>query len=187
MQRLTLAAVLVAGSCHVAHAEEAAPPASPPTPHLVFSGVLGVAMPLGEAGFELEAQLTRWFGVSGGVGVSRSGPQLAMMARARVPVNDAAGVYFGVGGSLGRYEWIELVFDDAAKKTWERAYWLNGEVGVERAFYEKWRFRFFGGIGRVVNDNAYTCNDEHCMNDHVDDGKSQKYLGLSLGCAFTGI
>jgi len=170
-----------------AHADELQPTSNRNEPWVSVSATFGIATPLGEAGLELDAHLTDWLSVSAGVGLGASGPQLAAMPRLSMPINKAARVYFGVGASEGRYTWNELTFDEPAKKSWDRAYWLNGELGFERRMADgtsAWTTRVFAGVGKVLNDQDFTCNDEHCMVDHQGDGASQKYVGMSIGYAF---
>src|SRR6266496_1223344 len=127
--------VLVTLGAAVAHAEQAESSATDSSPHLAVSGTFGIATPLGEAGVELEAHLTSWLTLGAGVGLGASGPQLAVMARPGVAINDSTKLYLGGGFSEGRYTWNEfLVFDEPAQKTWARAYWLNGELGTDHQF-----------------------------------------------------
>jgi hypothetical protein len=187
MQRLVVA-VLVAVPAIAAAQEAPAEPAF--SPHLSVTATLGVATPLGELGIELDGHLAKWLSLSAGVGASTSGPQLAAMARAHLPIGEQWAMSFGAGASEGKYEWTELVFDEPAKKTWDRAYWLNAELGFERTIYDVNTFRAFFGIGQVLNDDEYMCGGEdiaHCMNDHQGDGARQKYVGLAFSRAFSSL
>lgn len=176
--------VVVALLGSVAHAEEEVPTASDAA-HLAVSGTFGIATPLGEAGLELEAHLASWLSLSAGVGLGASGPQLAVMARGGYVVGNHTKIYLGAGLSEGRYTWNEfLVFDEPAQKVWSRAYWVNGELGFDHQFNASWSARAFAGQGRVLDDQAYTCNSDHCLMDHQQDGEQQLYVGLAVARAF---
>lgn len=178
----SLALVLLAGTAAAQDAPSTA--AAQTSPHLAVSGTLGIATPVGILGLELEAHVARWFSLSAGAGLAASGPQVAAMARAGVPLATAT-LYGGLGASEGRWVWNELVFeDDAAQKTWNRAYWLNAEVGVAFAFTPTWGGRAFAGASWVINRDAYTCNNTHCMTGHVHDGEHLIDVGLALTRSF---
>lgn len=186
--RITLLVICLGAS--VARADESQPAPASADPHVAVSGTLGIATPVGEAGIELEARLARWLSLSAGVGLGASGPQLATMVRLGMPATDSTTVQVGFGLSEGAYTWTELTFDEPAKKTWERAYWMNAELGLAYRFDDgrsNWSLRTFGGIGKVINDQDFSCNDDHCMTDHQGDGASQKYVGVSVGRAFSNL
>jgi len=184
------AAVLMAS---VAHADEPAEPPPPDpvpekTPHLAMSGTLGIATPLGFAGLELEAHLTKWLSLSAGVGLAGSGVQVATMARGSLPIGDKTKLYAGLGLSGGRWVWNEFTFDEPAHKTWDRAYWVNGEVGLWRQFiWPEWSGRVLLGYSRILNRDDYVCGGDditHCMVAHAHDGESLIYVGYSVARSF---
>jgi hypothetical protein len=157
--------------CSVANADDLA---RADEPHLAVSGTIGVVTPLGFGGVEVEAQLARWLGASAGIGLAASGPQVAVMVRGGVAVTDLNTLYLGAGVSGGRYHWNDFLwksrplFSPATDKTWERAYWANGEIGLHRQSNTPWSVRFFVGIGRLLNRDAYTCTGGNCMTDDLE-------------------
>jgi hypothetical protein len=82
----------------------------------------------------------------------------------------------GLGASEGKYAWNELTFDEPARKTWDSRVLVQRRVGIERTIYDVNKFRFYGGIGHVLNDDEFMCGGEdidHCLNDHQEDGKGR--------------
>lgn len=158
-------------------------------PHYGFIGTVGLATPVGVAGLELEVRPTRWISFGAGFGMGLTGPQFATMGRFGVPLGRIVTVRFGLGASAGPYKWFEQLVnlclsrsvtcpDDT--KTWDIAYWGNGELGVELRLKERLIGRPFVGFSHILNPRG--CDD--CNDSNDQRGRWLIYTGFSLIRAF---
>jgi hypothetical protein len=157
---------------------------------LAVTGTLGAGTPVGVTGLELEARLASWIslGTGIGIGVSSVDPQLAAMARFGIPLGDATTMRVGLGLSGGGYKWAEHpvnvcinLFGSCPNdtRTWDVAYWANGELGIEFHFgTSRLSGRPFVGFSHILNSNA--CVEGEC---NVA-GQWLIYTGFSLVRAF---
>lgn len=175
--------IVCALSAH-ARADEPSTISKQERPHLAVETQLGVGMPTGYLGVAADVSLNERFAISAGVGAGQSGTQVALMGRYRFHVRDTWNVDVGGGVSFGRYKWIELVFDEPAEKLWDRAFWGNAEIGLERPFGDGFHFRLFAGVGTIVNRDDGVCvgtSVTHCETDHRGDGFTMPYAGFAIG------
>jgi hypothetical protein len=180
--------VLVAVALGPAAAQAQEPPAAQwHGPTLAVEAQLGLGAPLGLAGGAIEIA-GDWFALSAGLGAGVSGLQVGGTARYRLRLARIFNINIGAGLSAGAYEWTEpFIFDNAARKRWDTAYWANGELGFEFGPFSGFRVRPFVGMGSILNrDDAVCIGDAvgHCEAVHSGDGFFLPYLGVALGYVF---
>ena len=100
-------------------------------------------------------------------------------------------LWVGGGFSAGGYTWVEGFFtDQPSRKTTDRAYWANLEIGTEARWDSGFSLGGFIGYSQMLNPSDLVClhtagpPPEHCTNDHAGDGDQLLYLGGSCGLAF---
>jgi len=152
-------------------------------PTLSVDAQVGLGAPLGLAGVGLEVA-GDWLVVGAGVGVGVSGPQMAATARCRLRLHAMINLTVGAGASAGPYEWVEpFIFDDPARKHWDIAVWVNGEIGLELGSPTGLRLRPFVGIGSILNRQAGACVGDtiaHCKGAHSGDGFNLPFVGVAV-------
>lgn len=178
--------------------------------HFAVMGIVGFGTPVGQAGVEVEFSPAPFLALSlgagfgsgtentdclppGHIGVCR-GPlrdrvQTAAMGRLRVLRGRDSALALGAGASTGGYSWNEFTMDAPARKTADRAFWLNLEIGGEYRSPSGFSARGFAGYGRMLNPAALKCLDTgvssgHCEADHQGDGEGVVYFGGGAGWAF---
>ncbi len=177
-----------------AQAEEALPPIPPPPPaapapppapaeeelgmQLGVSAILGFGTPVGFGGVEVDVSPIPELSIAIGAGLGGlpgdGAPQLGTMMRL-APWRD---VYAGLGSSMGRYGAHDLI-SGGTRYRWERAYWLNAELGWFAQAQDGLFGRVFLGFSRVLNPGA--C-DGYCEMGNRDE--VLPFLGGSIGYHF---
>ncbi len=143
-----------------------------------IEGQLGLASPIG-VGVAADYAPTSWLSVGAGVGRNSVATQVAVGARARVWSSPARAMFVGVAGSGGG--WSEPTPDDVTR-SFDRAYWLNAEVGVEGR--GAWLSgRAFFGVGSLLNRDDWTCSGATGCDDDVE-SSVLPYFGFAVGFAF---
>jgi hypothetical protein len=165
-----------------------------------LDGNVGLATPLGELGAWLDYAPASWLSLAVGAGANPHGLQLAGAARLRLSPQRQASPFLGAGYSQGPFEQgigtrygllSAAVYElqqlrDNNRPTpwhhWDRARWLNLELGGEERLPRGFDARGFAGVGLLLNPRA---NREELavIVDH-DDAPTVVPVVLYLGAAF---
>lgn len=161
-----------------------------PTRWHAAHGILGVATPVGTLGGELEWMVADELSLSGGIGVSGSGPQIAVMPRYQLPVGTRAWLGLGLGLSGGPYTWKEFCLGGSGctERTATFALWGNAELSGAWQWRNGMSLRIFLGVGQVLNPGALTCDfydrSNYCKAEDEASGERLPSFGLAYGGAF---
>lgn len=134
---------------------------------LTLSLDLGIAMPVGAAGVTLEYAPIRALGFGCGVGTNLVGVEVACGARGRLVLNNSYSLTLASGLSGGRHVQNEstrlglfgLVLGPLMQsghstyleRTWQRAYWWYGDIGIENRVSDRVFSRVFVGASLLTN------------------------------------
>jgi hypothetical protein len=176
---------------------------------LTIAAVGGFATPIGNGGGLVELSPVPWLVVGAGGGASTDGPQLAIATRVRFPISDSVMLGAGLGLSRGPYTWETHGGGcggfggtcSTATRHWDQALRANLELAFEGMIPPKddgWRWRLFGGLGRVVNQDAggacqqsvgyepsfFGAGRAIAAPSCDGAGRAVLYVGASLGYAF---
>jgi hypothetical protein len=180
----------------VARAEE--PADSPWNRKFSLDAMAGLGTPVGFGGVVVGVTPVPWFTIEVGGGASGSGPQGALMLRARQPEGEVR-VGFAAGASVGPYQSTKTIdlFDTSLNRfTWDVAVWLNAELSIEKRWATGLEVRGFLGAGAVMNSpnscvhhdaEAGTGEDHPCDSGTSADGLFTTvvpYIGVAVGYAF---
>lgn len=137
----------------------------------------GVGTPLGFGGLALDWSPSRFFAVYAGTGLSAHGPQSALLARVRVPIDDRFAIAVGAGPSYGRYESTSAT----TQRTWSLATWMNAEVSLEHRDSSPVHVRIYAGLGGLLDPAAATCTGAASACAAARGGTVIGYAGVALG------
>jgi hypothetical protein len=165
---------------------------------------LGIATPLGLGGVMLEVAPVRWVSLGCGIGTNVVGVEVACMSRVRAFVRAERAFNLGVGVSGGSYMQSKPTRYGAlapllgamdsmgespwpSEYYWERALWLNAELGYESRHQSGGSFRVYIGLGKLLNPADATPDPSG-----PDPGQHRKferwdalpYAGVAWGYAF---
>ncbi|NRA35533.1 MAG: hypothetical protein HRU17_19565 [Polyangiaceae bacterium] len=97
----------------------------------LVDGHMGLGTPGGTGGLQLEFAPLPYLGFAIGGGAGVHGPQAAVHARARMPVQGSSAFAFGVGGSHGKYLPFEVFGTSGLKPALTT--WLNATFAMNFA------------------------------------------------------
>jgi hypothetical protein len=167
-------------------ASGATPPESDPwTRVLAVDAHVGLGTPYGLAGLSVEVSPVRFFAIEAGGGHSGYGPQIAGMARLRIPFG-ADALALGGGVSGGDYSAADTFLEPMWSKDWSPAYWVNLELAYSHRWRNGFELRPYVGVTSLLNPGDAVC----VPNNNIGDGKCGNpatrlpYAGLAIGYAF---
>ena len=150
----------------------------------------GLGTPLGFGGVAMELTPVRYVSLVGGVGVGKTGAQVAGMLRLRAPIG-RVGIEVGTGISRGAYDGPAggtFCFDSGCPTYhYDAAKWLNLEFALDyNSVASRMYFRFFGGVGYLLNPTDCSYSDRtkligDCSAAPWLENERVPYLGLALG------
>lgn len=194
-----MVASLLASSAGAATAQPSAAVSTAPSPapatasdqedvwarRFAFDLQAGLGAPYGLLGASFEWTPVRFFTLAMGAGGNVAGPQLAVLPRVRL-VLDQMAVALGAGPSWGPYQSSDGFLDPSWVGTYD-GLWLNGDISVE----ERWSFglelRMYLGVATVAYAESVQCDklaSLSCPAAESQIGKTLPYLGLAIGYAF---
>lgn len=189
--------IFSAGLCLAVSSARAQSVADPWEKPFAVEGQVGVGTPLGFVGAQAEYAPFPWLGLSGGIGLSDDGLQIAMMPRLRVPLGSVA-LALGLGMSAGAEEQracegpgglcLDMDYEGPEyDRTWNLGVFGNAEVAMEVRARSGFVFRTSLGMALLLNAGDYDCRGpdaDTCIKDDSDVAVWFPYLGVSFGYAF---
>ena len=152
MRRALLVFVLLAAPAHASEPAFVAAEAQ--------AGLGGA--PLGMLGLALDVSPLPALAVNGGVGLGFTGIQLAASARGRLRLREDLFASGGLGYSTGPFlredAFEDYLLAESPAKKYDRAHWLNAELGIEHHRESGWHFRGFVGVGTLLNPRDASCD-----------------------------
>jgi len=145
---------------------------------------VGLGTPIGVGGLGVEANLPH-ARLEVGIGYALTGSvQYAIGVTGLLgPARRQLGL--GLGASMGGYVWGEIqgveCDEFCDERTWDRAYWVNGQVEYRMRIGESWHVAPYAGMSVMLNSDDFTCTavESTCM--EPGKGKRLVFVGAMLG------